>query len=74
MKEASKQFFFEPCRRPDSDYAARAASSSGREKQKTSAPLRACVAPALPQRGNQSFFASFCSQKEVLASFSEATS
>jgi hypothetical protein len=35
--------------------------------QKTFAPLREGVAPAGAYRGNQSFFASFCSQKEVLA-------
>jgi hypothetical protein len=39
-----------------------------KKNQKTSAPLRACVASAAPQRKNQSFFASFCSQKEVLPS------
>jgi hypothetical protein len=61
-----KLFFFEPYRRPDLDYAARAAPSSGRKNQKTFAPLRACVAPAVAQQKNQSFFASFCSQKEVL--------
>jgi hypothetical protein len=38
-----------------------------KKKQKTFAPLRVCVAPAVAHRENQSFFASFCSQKEVLA-------
>jgi hypothetical protein len=40
-----------------------------KKKQKTFAPLRARVALAVARRGNQSFFASFCSQKEVLAAF-----
>jgi hypothetical protein len=40
-----------------------------KKKQKTFTPLRAGLAAAEPQRKNQSFFASFCSQKEVLASF-----
>ncbi len=39
-----------------------------KKNQKTSAPLRADVAPTEPHRENQSFFASFCSQKEDLPS------
>jgi len=41
----------------------------GKKKQKTFAPLRACVAPAVAHIENQGFFAAFCSQKEVLAFF-----
>jgi len=37
--------------------------------KKTFAPLRADVPPSVAQRKNQSFFASFCSQKDVLACF-----
>jgi hypothetical protein len=40
-----------------------------KKTQKISAPLRACVLPPETQQKNQSFFASFCSQKEVLSSF-----
>jgi len=40
-----------------------------KKRQKTSAPLRAHVPPSPSHQKNQSFFASFCSQKEVLASF-----
>jgi hypothetical protein len=39
-----------------------------KKKQKTFAPLRAGVTPFVKQQKNQSFFASFCSQKEVLSS------
>jgi hypothetical protein len=39
-----------------------------KKNQKTFAPLRAVVALPLA-KNDQSFFASFCSQKEVLASF-----
>jgi hypothetical protein len=38
-----------------------------KSNQKTFAPLRACVPPAAAHDGNQSFFASFCSQKAGLA-------
>jgi hypothetical protein len=37
-----------------------------KKNQKTFAPLRVRVAPSVTQQKNQSFFASFCSQKEVL--------
>jgi hypothetical protein len=40
-----------------------------KKNQKNFAPLRAGEAPSPSQRTNQSFFASFCSQKEVLTSF-----
>jgi hypothetical protein len=40
-----------------------------KKNQKTFAPLRVRVAPFAAYQKNQSFFASFCSQKEVLASF-----
>jgi len=40
-----------------------------KKNQKTFAPLRADVPPAVANRKNQSFFASFCSQKEVLPFF-----
>jgi hypothetical protein len=36
--------------------------------KKTFAPLRVCVPPSGVTSKNQSFFASFCSQKEVLSS------
>jgi hypothetical protein len=36
--------------------------------QKTFAPLRAFGPPSEPHQKNQSFFASFCSQKEDLSS------
>jgi len=39
-----------------------------KKNQKTFAPLRACVTAADAQQKNQRFFASFCSQKEVLTS------
>jgi hypothetical protein len=39
-----------------------------KKNQKTFAPLRVRVPPAGVTSKNQSFFASFCSQKEVLAS------
>jgi hypothetical protein len=38
-----------------------------KKNQKTFAPLRAHVPPSGVTSKNQSFFASFCSQKEVLA-------
>jgi hypothetical protein len=41
----------------------------GKKQQKTFAPLRACVAPAVACLENQGFFAAFCSQKAVLALF-----
>jgi hypothetical protein len=40
-----------------------------KSNQKNFTPLRAGVAPSGSQQKNQSFFASFCSQKEVLSSF-----
>jgi hypothetical protein len=39
-----------------------------KKNQKTFTPLRAYVTPARVTLKNQSFFASFCSQKEVLSS------
>jgi hypothetical protein len=39
-----------------------------KKQQKTFAPLRACMTPSSSHQKNQSFFASFCSQKEVLSS------
>ncbi len=43
-----------------------------KKKQKTFAPLRAGEKPAARHQKNQSFFASFCSQKEVLPSSNQA--
>jgi hypothetical protein len=37
-----------------------------KKNQKTFGTLRALVAPSVSHQKNQSFFASFCSQKEVL--------
>jgi len=38
-----------------------------KKNQKTFAPLRACVTPAVVTSKNQSFFAAFCSQKAGLS-------
>jgi hypothetical protein len=41
-----------------------------KKKQKTFAPLRACVAPAVAHRTNEVFFASFLfTKKKTLTSF-----
>jgi hypothetical protein len=65
----NKQFFFEACRRPDSDYAAK--RPLRHRDARTKKPLRrdAKVVARPLAKNYQSFFASFCSQKEVLSFF-----
>ncbi len=70
MKVESKGFFFEPFNAARFRLRGYDTLSSGRKKQKISDPLRAVL--ALPEsqsvaQRNQSLFASFSSEKEVLS-------
>jgi hypothetical protein len=62
VKEESKHFFFEPYTRPDSDCAASAAPSSGREKAARERCLFGAARP-IPQRGIKGFLQSFFFKK-----------
>jgi hypothetical protein len=63
----NETFFFEPFRRPDSDDAAKRPLRHRDAGTKKRLPRDAKVVPTPQAKNYQSFFASFCSQKEVLS-------